>query len=511
LFIRNISWLLWAAVSLLEASGFSSGVPARPLITTDHFDVTRQSWNPQEYILTPANVASHFGKVGTYSVDGLVYAQPLYIPAVVTSGVQRDLLIVVTQNNTVYAFDANAPTTAAVWSSNLGTPTTTNCTDLYDSGQEVGIMSTPVVDRANNHLFAVASISGPSWQLFELNLQTGATISSAVISGSVSGTGSGSSGGTLAFAASDQDQRVGLTLANGNVYIGFGGYCDVSPWHGWIFAYSAASLSQVALFCTTPNGDGGGIWNSTGGLVVDGMGNLYTYTGNGDWDGTANFGESILKFNSSLTLTDWFTPANWATLNSGDLDLSAGRGMLWNGLIVGSGKDARVITANASNLGHLQGVGSGPVQIFSFGSAWLYGGMFFNGAIYFSDWSASDGNNGSGPVYSFAWNGTAFATSGTVGLANYGFPGAQLSASSDGAANGILWITTTSSTASHPVSIPSGTLRALNPLTLAEIYNSDTAGGDSLGLLSKMSSPTVAHGRVYVATQSSQIAVYGLK
>ena len=507
--MRLISFLLATGCLASSVSGGRSTLP--PVVATDHFDNTRQSWNAQEYSLTPANVAAHFGKLGSYAIDGLAYAQPLYIPAIVTSGVQHDLVIVATQNNTVYAFDANAASTPAVWSNHLGTPATTNCSDLYGSGTQLGIMSTPVVDAANNHVFVVASNSSPAWVLYELNLQTGAKISSVTLSGSVSGTGSGSSGGTLAFNASDEDQRAGLTLANGNVYIGFGGYCDVSPWHGWIFAYSASSLSQVAVFCTTPNGDGGGVWNSTGGLIVDGSGDLYTYTGNGDWDGTTNYGESILKFSASLALTDWFTPANWASLNSADLDLSAGRGMLWNGLIVGSGKDARVVVANASNLGHLQGVGSGPQQVFSFGASWMYGGLFFNQTLYFSDWSGANGGTGSGPVYSFAWNGTAFATTGTVGSANYGFPGAQLSASSDGTVNGILWLTTTASTAAHPGSIPSGTLRALNPVTLAEIYNSDTVGGDSLGLLSKMSSPTIANGRVYVATQSSKVMVYGLK
>jgi hypothetical protein len=506
-------WISLLVVCPLLGSGFGRGsAPLPPTIATDHFDNSRQSWNPQEYVLTPANVASNFAKLGTYTVDGMVYAQPLFIPAIVTSGVQHDLLIVATENNTVYAFDANSLSSTPVWERAIGGATTTDCLDLYGNGTQVGIMSTPVADVANNHLFVTVATSTPAWVLYQLNLATGAVISSVTISGSVSGTGSGSSGGTLAFNPGQHDQRVGLTLANGNVYIGFGGYCDSSPWHGWVFAYDASTLSQVALYATTPNGDGGGIWNSAGGFAVDPSGNLYTYTGNGDWDGTANFGNSAIKLSSTLSLVDWFTPTNWSTLSSDDLDVSSGRAMLIDqgGYLIGSGKDSRMLVINPANMGHLQSGGVGPLQIFTFGQSRLYGGAWFNGTAYFQNWVQSSGDS-NGPIYSFAWQGTEFNTSGVVTMDTYGFPGAQYTASSNGTANGILWATTAPTGEARPSSPPSGTLRAFDPVTLNEIYDSDENAGDTLGLLSKMSPPTVANGKVFVATQSSQIAIYGLK
>ena len=483
-----------------------------PVIATDHFDNTRTSWNPQERILTPANVAADFAKLGTYPVDGFVYAQPLYIPAIATSGVQHDLLIVATVNNSVYAFDANSLSTTPVWKNAIGGPTTTECLNFYGGGVNVGIQSTPVADVANNHLFVVVGNSDPNWLLYELNLSTGALIDSTTVSGSVPGTGSGSSSGTLSFSPSEHDQRPGLTLANGNVYVAFAGYCDETPWHGWVFAYSASSLSQVALFATTPNGNGGGIWNSAGGLAVDPSGNLYTYTGNGDWDGSANFGNSAIKLSPTLALLDWFTPTNWEILSADDLDVSSGRAMLigQGAYLVGSGKDARMLVINPSDMGHLQSGGDGPLQIFTFGEPRVYGGAWFDGTIYFQQWTNSAGSS-SGPIYSFAFSGGTFAESGITTMDTYGFPGGQYSVSSNGTANGIVWATTTATGASFPASPPAGTLRAFNPDTLIEFYDSDMNEGDTLGSLSKFASPTVANGRVYVATQSDYIAVYGLK
>jgi hypothetical protein len=295
--------------------------------------------------------------------------------------------------------------------------------------------------------------------------------------------------------------------------IGFGSYGDNHPWHGWIFAYSASTLSQVAVFCVSPNGYGGALWQSGAGPAVDASGNLYVFTGNGTYDGATEWGQTILKLSSTLSVLDWFTPANYAALNDSDLDLGSGTTMLMPGTkyVFGSGKDSRAIIADTTNMGHLQGGGGGgPVQIFSFGgSDLLYGGAAFPGSTAFFQGTTDSGSNEN--LFSLSWTGAAFSTEPTTAPNSYGFPGAQYAGSSDGMANGILWMQNCTSCNSDPSSPPTGFLAALNPVTLAEIYNSNNSGSDALGTFGKFTPPVVANGRVYVASQSSGIVVYGLK
>jgi len=502
--MRLILILFCAAIA--RASGVTSGVPPHPTISTASVDNNRTGWNHQEYKLNPSNVPN-LTKLGVLTVDGYVYAQPLYIPSVNTSGVQHDLVVIATMNNSVYAFDANSLSSTPVWNVNLGTARTSYAmspADLYS--QPVGILGTPVADVSNGHVFVVSATTAPSYTLYELNLETGATVNSVTITGSVTGTGDpeGSdcvSGGVLSFCPEYETQRAALTLANGNVYIPFGAFGDNHPWHGWLFAYSATTLSQVALFCTSPNGYGAAIWNSGGGLAVDGSGNLYGFTGNGTWDGTSDYGVSMLKFSSTLSLLDWFTPSNYASLNNSDLDVSSGRPMLMPGepVLFGSGKDSRLIMVSTSNMGHLQGSGTAPLQIFTFGTELLYGGAFSGSMAYFQNSS-----NSAEPLLAFTWNGASFDQTPVTG-SSYGFPGAQYSGSSGDFQNGVLWMTNAPGGNHEPSSPPNGTLYALNPLTLQVLYSDS-----SLGLLSKFAAPLVANGRVFVATQSGYVAVYGL-
>lgn len=509
--MRFISGLL-AAVCLYGSSA-SSGPPATVSIPTARFDLTRDGWNSQERQLTPASL-SHFGKLGTYAVDGFVYAQPLIIPGVIVDSVQVDVMIVATMNNSVYAFDANSPG-KQLWTINLGAPRSMYSTPFnFLYGAPVGIMATPVV--SNGRIYVVTATPTPSYTLFELSLSHGATINSVTVTGQVPGTGDPmggdcTSGSNIVFCPSFETQRTALTLANGNVYFGFGSYGDLRPWHGWIFAYDATTLAQTALFCITPSGYGGGVWQAGSGLAVDGSGDLYAFTGNGTYDGSTEWANSVLKFDANLNLLDWFTPANFATLEADDLDVSGGATMLMPGTpyVFGAGKDSRMIVLDTTNLGHLQGSGTAPVQIFSFGSNILYGG-FFSGtqAVY---QNTAPGSGGSFAPNSFSWSAPSFNTSPVVSGNTYGFPGSQISGSSNSGLNTILWMTSTASTSSGPSSPPQGTLYALDPVTLSVLYSSDTHGADSLGALSKFAPPVVANGRVYVPTQSNVIAVYGLK
>jgi hypothetical protein len=507
-------WIsLLAIVCPLLGSGFGHGAnPLPPTISTARVDNTRDGWTAQEYVLTPANVAAHFGQLGSYTTDGFIFAQPIYVPAVITSGVQHDLVIVATMNNSVYAFDANAPGSAAVWNVNLGTARTTYPSqdpDLY--GGKLGILSAPVADVPNNHLFVVSATPTPSYTLYELNLATGATIAHVTITGQVTGSGDPNggdctSGSNVVFCPEYESQRTALTLANANVYIGFGSFGDVRPWHGWIFAYSTSSLSQVGILCTTPSGYGGGVWQAAGGFPVDSSGYVYAFTGNGTYDGIAEWGESMLKLSSTLAIEDWFTPSNNADLTASDLDLASGSPMLIPNSthLFGSGKDSRLIMVDTSDMGHLQGSGTAPAQVFTFGSQLLYEGVLWPGmGAYFQN-SAFSGET-SYPLWFFAWQAGTFNSTAVQG-SSYGFPGGQYAGSSNGLLNGILWSVSCGNCNGQPSNPPSGTLYALNSTTLQQIYSDST-----VGKMSKFSPPLIANGRVYVVTQSDAVVAYGIK
>lgn len=455
---------------------------------------------------------STFHRLGSYTVDGATWAQPLI--ALNVNG--RDLLVVCTMHDSCYAFDANVPGSAPVWS-NLAFATSRTSTPsnggnlLY--GGEVGCLATPAIDAFNQWLYAVCAAAGPSWALYRFDLRTGAILGQVTITGQVSGSGDPNatdtaSGGTLSFYPAYELARAGVALANGNVYVSFGSFEDVHPYHGWLFAYKADTFAPVAAFCTTPYGYGGSIWQSGGAPAIDPQGNLYVATGNGDYDGIANFGDSVLKFSPTLALLDWYTPTNWAFLESNDLDIASGRPVLipGAGLVTVGAKDYTVYSMPIGCLGHLGGGACG-VQAFktnpSGGSVvdGIYqGSVYANGSIYFPSVA--------GPIYRIALNGSQWVTTpAAIGTASYAFPGAALSISSSGELNGILWAMTAAGSAESAPQ--SGTIRALDPLTLAELWNSGT-GADALGTLAKFSRVAIANGRLYAVTLDRKVQVYGI-
>jgi hypothetical protein len=500
-------------------------------ISTGRFNNSRTNWNSQETLLTPTNVSGgHFGKLGSYAVDGDVYTQPLIIPDVTVSAGLRDLLIVASAHNTVYAFDANTPNTAPIWSRNLGTSRTSypnvGGQQLFYS-DEIGIMSTPVVDVANGFVYVVAGTSAPAWILNKINLSDGTVASSVTITGTVSGTGDPStgstpgsggntdtvSGGVLTFNPGQQTGRSALTLSSGKVYVCFGGYSDQHPYHGWIMGYNASSLAQTGVFCTSPSAGGAGLWmGASGGPSVDASGNIIVVTGNGDYDGATAWSMSILKLNpSTLAIIDSYTPSDWATMNGSDSDLGSSSAMMIPGTtrIVAGAKDYRVFQVDSANMGGLGGANSGATaQVFASDPAGvisthsgIYNGTFFNGSAFFP--------NTNGKIFEFAFSSGSFNTTPTATSSpTFEFPGAQMSGSSNGTSTPILWAMTTATSALYTPA--NGTLRALNPATLAEYYNSDTRDNDATGGLAKYAAPTVANGRVYVSTFGRQILVFGL-
>ncbi len=243
-----------------------------------NYDLQQTGANLQETTLTPAMNWSTFGKVGTYPVDGQVFAQPLYVNGVVIGGVKRNLLYVATMGNSVFAFNADDPQSATpFWQVNLGPTVPSGLFNFTDILPEIGILGTPAIDANAQVLYVVAdtlppgALSNPVFQLHALSLVDGHDMfgGPVQIAASVPGTGAGSNNGTIAFNAFWQLQRPGLILANGTLYIAFGSHADTGNYHGWILAYDASTLKQTAVFNSAPNGRQAAFWHSGRAPAVD--------------------------------------------------------------------------------------------------------------------------------------------------------------------------------------------------------------------------------------------------
>ncbi len=444
-------------------------------VLTEHNDNSRDGANTNETILTTANVTtSTFGKLFTDNVDAQVYAQPLYVQGLSISGGTHNVVFVCTESNSVYALDADTGGTT-YWHVNLGTPYSPSCGDLTPV---VGITGTPVIDPNSGTLYVDTKLSsGPTHKLHALSITNGAEKFSGPVT--ISATG---------FTASVEHQRPGLLLLNGVVYVGFGSHCDSGAYHGFLLGYNATNLTQVSHFEVTPSGTEGAIWQSGGGPAADSSGNIYVMTANGTFDGTNNYGESFVKLNGSLSVLDYATPSNWASLNSGDTDFgSGGPVLLPSGYVVGMGKDGNMYVANTSSMGHVGNF----TQTFSAAS----GGDTVGPVVYWNGPSKQYvfALHANSATKSFQWNGTSFTTTalGTSSFSqNDRVGGASLSA--NGNSNGILWEVGSDSN-----------LRAYDAVNFPTVLWSG-----SVGTYVKMNRPTIANGKVYVGT-ASNLGVWG--
>jgi len=301
---------------------YAMSLQAQVNVTTYHNDNSRTGQNIQETALTPATVnSSQFGKLFAVTVDGSVYAQPLYLSNVNIGGGTHNVLYVATQHDSVFAIDAD--TGAVYWQKSLipsGGSTVSSSADLGcgDITKEVGITGTPVIDSTTGTLYVVATskLKGSIYQyLHALDIGTGAEkfAGPVNIQASVAGSASDGNGSTVTFNARRENQRAALLLENGHVVISWSSHCDTSPWHGWIMSYSASALSQEAVYNDSPNGYAGGIWMSGSGPAADASGNIFVATGNGSWNSTDR-SDSIVKLGapsgSTLPVLDYFTPYN---------------------------------------------------------------------------------------------------------------------------------------------------------------------------------------------------------
>jgi uncharacterized protein (TIGR03437 family) len=501
-----------------------------------NYDRQQTGANLQESHITPQMNWSTFGKLGTFPVDGQVFAQPLYVTGVAIKGANYNVLYVATMNNSVFAFNADAPQSATpLWQVNFGSPIPIGLFNFTDILPQIGILGTPAIDANAQVLYVVSDTlpagapRNPVFQLHALSLVDGhETLGGPVqIAASFPGTGAGSKNGTIAFDGFQQLQRPGLILANGNVYIGFGSHADTGNYHGWILAYNAATLKQTAVFNSSPNGRQSAFWGSGRAPAVDTNGDVYAATGNGDFDGVVNFGESVVRLaGGNLSLLDWYTPREWTDLNNLDEDVgSAGTILIPNtNLLLSGGKSGLLYLVEDHSMGHLGPDTTSTVQGVQVNVWGMFEMVLWNNPAAVGSTPpitkphATEAASGASAIlYEFEPFGLLKAfqilnnkiNPTVLSAFTPEIPSAYcgLSLSANGGTNGIVWLTT----GNYAVDGVPATLHALDATNLGnELWNSDQSGSrDQPGWLAKFVGPTVANGRVYVPTFSNAIAVYG--
>ncbi|MBS1947329.1 MAG: discoidin domain-containing protein [Bacteroidetes bacterium] len=543
---------------------FSATVYSQVDVLTQHNDLARTGWNNQETILNTGNVNSNsFGLLYTRTVDDQVFAQPLIasginIPSVGT----KNIVIVCTVNNTIYAFDADDGTVPVYWVKNF-TPSGSRvpnagdihpslCKGVYwDFHSGFGIVGTPVIDKASNTMYFVTKVcnatgidNGPHSNEYQypsagfhqylhaIDISTGneKAGSPIEITASAPGTGDGNVGGIITFDPRRQFNRAGLALSRGIVYIAYAAHCDWNPCHGWVLGYDASTLQQKIVYITTPNDGRGGIWMSGSAPAIDASGSLYFTTGNAYDDNIKfndlpsvleNRGESVVKITpnqpdntaTGVNITGYFTPYNYAYLNGGDLDFPIQTMLIPNTNMIMTGcKDGFLYVMDKNNLGGYNGASNNVLQTLNVGS----------NAQMHSSFAYYGGNNNQ-YVYQLSENtllkafkvganslGTAIngGISGPTGAA-----GGFLSVTSNGTDNstGILWITQAVNGCNANGTLCQGILRAVRADDVTtELWNTTINADDNAGNFAKMNWPTIANGKVYVPTFSNQLNVYGL-
>jgi len=473
--------------------------------TTWKNDNLRTGQQLQETVLAPSNVNStHFGIKFSESVDGYVFAQPLYLSTLPIAGGTHNVVFVATEHDSVYAFDADTGGTA-LWHKNFIPSGASTVSESFVGSTiypEIGITGTPVIDPFAGTIYFVTETlesSNVVFRLHALDVTTGNERPSSPVVISASG-----------FQPKEQLQRPGLLLANGNVYIAFGSQGDHLPYHGWIFAYSAGSLAQIAVWNSTSTGGEGAIWMAGAGISADSSGNLYVMTSNGDYNGSTNFGQSFVKLSPNLTVLDHFTPYNWSSLSAVDSDLGSGGILLvptqsvnFPHELIACGKPTTVWVLNRDKMGGLESAPNNGQAIQEVNSV-VGGGAgtqstdhcfmtpaFWQQNLYFI------GNNDVMKAFHLDSTTGLMSTAPTSKSSfEFLFPGAQPVVSSNGSSNGIVWAANYSTSSVF--------LHAYDATNLAtELYRSV-----SLGAGAKWATPTVVNGKVYLGT-ATKLYVFG--
>jgi hypothetical protein len=517
-----------AATLTVHAAPPPSGVA----VLTYHDDNLRTGLDPNETILTTANVNSaQFGKLGTMTVTGLVDAEPLYAGGLTINGAKHNVVFVATEHDMVYAFDADS--FAQLWSASMltnfpgeATVATSDVGGCSQVNPEIGITSTPVIDLsagANGTIFVVAMSVDPGGnyhqRLHALDLATGAE---RMTPEEIQATFANSSGQTT-FAPHQYEERAALLALNGVIYTSWTSHCDGNPYTGWVMGYSESNLQQLSVLNLTPNGSRGAIWMAGDGPAADSSGNVYLITGNGTFDTTLNssgfpnqgdYGNAFVKLSTagnSLSVADYFTMSNTVSESNGDTDFGSGGEMLLpnltdnNGTIhhlaVGAGKDGNLYLVNRDSMGKFA---ANDANIYQQINGALPGGVwsapaYFNNTVYY-------GSVGQALKAFRISNAQLAAAASSQSPTAFGYPGTTPSISSSGTSNGIVWAIQNGGS--------TGVLHAYDASNLGnELYNSNMAAGSrdtfATSTSGKFVTPLIANGKVYVGTPNA-VVVFGL-
>jgi hypothetical protein len=500
-------------------------------VTTYHYDNLRTGQNLSETTLTPANVnQSKFGKLGELMVDGKVDGQPLYLSQVAIPGVgTKNVLYVVTEHGSVFAFDAdNVRGTAAkpLWQISTQLPGE-GPSDVRGCSQvtpEIGITSTPVIDRTRGAIYVVAVSKNASGNYFHrlhaLDLASGKELfgGPTTITATFPGNGAGSSNGSVIFDPAQYNERPGLLELNGTIFTTWGSHCDIGAYTSWMMAFSADTLKQTNVLNLVPNGNDGGTWMSGAAPAADSAGNIFFIIGNGTFDTSLNAsgfpsqgdcGNCYVKVSSTapLKLIDYFTPLNTVAESNVDEDLGSGGPLLLpdvtdasgktRHLAVGSGKDAIIYVLDRDNMGKFSSTQNNIYQQISgqLASGEYGKPSYFNGTVYYGAVNDS--------LKAFPITAAKLATSPSSKTSiQFPYPGATPAISANGTNNGILW------------AVENGTVAVLHAYDAAnlatELYNSNQATGSRDQFAgNKFITPMIANGKVFVGTPNS-VAVFGL-
>lgn len=487
-----------AVIALAAFPAFSASV------TTAHYDNARTGANKAETALTQATVASNkFQKLWSYSVTGLVFAQPLILENIVAGGFARTICIVATTSNYLYAFDADRGG-AAIWTvgpSTFGNPFNDPANVFLIDGND-GILGTPVIDPSTNVIYFTSQNSIGVRRIYAVNAADGSPYHAPAI---IAGTAAGKT-----FDSSVQMQRPALLLLGSKVYVGFGTYGDTGTGYGWVMAFDKTTLAQSGAFMANPGSGsfGAASWSP---LSSDGT-SIFLTTGSVAACDPGDYSESFIRLTAAVVLADFMTPSDCDAMNMNDRDLGSSRPLVIGNYVVTSGKDGRFWSLNKAAMGSVQGAGPAINQVFTFPWAETndncYNGMSYaNGVFYISCGFDVDFEK----TYAYSFNestGLLNSTPLAQSSASYFSQAMTYSSNANVTGSQILWVRSTQT--SVATAQATGVLRAYNASTLAQIWQSGTYLGDSAGNVAKFCPPVVVNGKVYMATFSGAVYVYGL-
>ena len=507
-------------------------LPASAQVLTSQYDNARTGANLHETTLTPANVnPAQFGKLFTLKVDGAIYGEPLYMPGLEVPGKGRhNVVFVATEHDSVYAFDAEGNPAEPLWKVNFldsdAGVTTVPARDVQCPfiSPEVGITPTPAIDLNTGTLYVLARTKEKDGflssryvqRLHALAVTTGVEKfgGPVEIKASVKGRGAGSSKGQVDFDPLRELPRASLLLANDKVYLTWASSCDVGPYHGWVMAYDAHTLKQMAVFNTSPDAEQSGIWAGDAGPAADAAGNVFVATGNGKFTvaaGGRDYGDSMLKLGlagNAFAVLDYFTPFNQRELDADDNDLGSGGPVLLPDqpgphphLLLIAGKGGMLYLIDRDHMGKFHEGGDTEAVEEIEGKESAFGApAYWNRHVYFV---ASD------DVLRDLVFEKGLLKLGVMSTTRFIDPGATPSVSADGSKNAIVW--TLSSKHWDEPDRPPAVLRAFDATNVAhELYSSEeNSARDRAGIGLRFNIPMVVDGRVYVGAKG-EVDVYGL-